>query len=530
MCRRVLFVIVCVLTAAQFSCAKPAASLAEYRMWQFHTMDVNYVSAVLKIAPQYNINAVVFSHGMNYAISDFADKGSMRSQQHIRLAKEAHQLGLKVYIWPHEFEKMPEKFLKNNVVQMDTPGLFEYITEKYDTFFKEFPEIDGIVLTFHETTYPVFSDAHVNSSLPKPERFARMINAIDEACVKYNKDFIVRTFLYQPEEYAWLTEGLQKTHSRVMVQSKEVPHDWQPYYPNGPDIGAFPGRKQIVEFDCSSEFTGKNRIPFTSPEYFEMRWRWDLTHPEVIGYNARIDHGGFDAVFTPNALNLYALYRLTEDPNIKAADIWKEWTVKTYGAKAAPYVEKVLRPTFECVKLAFFAKGFWYTCHSYLPLFGYAGGSITGRTTAKWVPNDPNLKKTEQLLVKPTPEFFEEILAQKDEAIALADEAKLNLRCAKPYLTPAQYDDLRWRLDLLGRVAQVWKLHAEAFWGYTLLEQRDIPGLRQRVQRAIDGLYAQAKISEQDPLIGSAPPASATEIKAAADELQTKLMKFRSTK
>ena len=34
-----------------------------------------------------------------------------------------------------------------------------------------------------------------------------------------------------------------------------------------------------------------------------------------------------------------------------------------------------------------------------------------------------------------------------------------------------KYDDLLWRLELLRRVTTIWKLHAEAFWGYKVLAQ-----------------------------------------------------------
>jgi hypothetical protein len=40
-----------------------------------------------------------------------------------------------------------------------------------------------------------------------PERFARMINTIDRVCTRHKKDFIVRSFLYEPEEMEWFKDG-----------------------------------------------------------------------------------------------------------------------------------------------------------------------------------------------------------------------------------------------------------------------------------------------------------------------------------
>ena len=259
-----------------------------------------------------------------------------------------------------------------------------------------------------------------------------------------------------------------------------------------------------------------------------------MQFPEVSGFNVRLDHAGFDAFFTPNHINLYTISRLSDDPNLTADDIWKEWTVKRYGQKAAPFIEKALRPTFDCVNKAFFAKTFWYTNHSKLPGVEYASRSIKPAgtdsfsvTRTKWEPDDPGLKEIESALNNPTPEYLEVILKEKDEAISLADESMGYLQQAKPYLTEEQYDDLFWRIGLLGRVARIWKSHAEAFWGYKILEQgHAVAGLRERILRSLDFLDQQADISAEDPQIGNVIPGSASNIRQVASELRQKMDKF----
>jgi hypothetical protein len=357
-----------------------------------------------------------------------------------------------------------------------------------------------------------------------PDRFAKMISTIYNVCEEFNKDLIVRTFLYEPVELEWVKQGLLKSDHNVIVQSKCVPHDWDPYYPHNPLIGAFPENRQIVEFDCSSEFTGKNRIPYTSPEYFEFRWRHGLNQKEVVGYNARLDHGGFDALYTQNEINLYMLYRLTEDPGITAAEIWNEWIKLRYNSESISTLKEALAPSFEIVNKSFFPLQFWITNHSKLPKFKYADGHISSRTIAKWKPDQPIYKELEDRLNHPDPDLLEMILAEKDSAISLAEESLQAFQNAKPYLTNAQYDDLYWRLFLMHRTAIIWKLHAEAFFGYKVLyEGHQVPGLEARVRRAISSLYREAEVSEKNPKIKDMPPASAKEIRAVADELKIKL-------
>ncbi len=511
-----------------------AKSLVPYRVWQFHEMDVEYVLDMMKLAPQYNINTIIFSHGMIWNTEDLyqgadrhldtAYKGKERGYKLRELAQEAHKIGLKVWIWTHELADVPEKYFENNLVQLDKSGFWNWLANRYEKVFSDFPEFDGILLTFRETQYPIFNDNRVSSRLSKPDRFSTMINTIDKLCVKYKKDFIVRGFFAEPERLEWFKQGLEKVNTRVMVQSKCVPHDWQPYYPHNFLIGQFPDRGQIIEFDCSSEFTGKNRIPYTSPEYFEYRWKYALSKPGILGYNARIDHGGYDAINTPNEINVYTLYRLTEDSTITANDIWKEWTNLRYGRHAANEIEKALKPTYDVVNKSFFPLKFWITRHSILPTFKYADGHISSRTIAKWIPEELKYKEIEQQLNHPSPEILEKILAEKDTAIALAEEALQHLQNAKPYITDGQYNDLYWCLKLLHQTAIVWKLHAEAFFGYKILaEGHELPGLNKRVQRAINSLYRQAEVSEKNDKIGAHPPASAKEIKQVADELNRML-------
>jgi len=513
--------------------AEASTRIYPWRMWQFHVMKPDYIRRVMAEAHEFDVNTIVLSHEIIYNATDILTpdaknvrgwQANERGLQLQKLARDAHQHNLKTIIWIHELESVPAPFIKDGKVNFDNDELAEWIKAKYRALYELYPEFDGLMLTFHETRYKIFDNRQVESILTMPQRFVRLINLLHEVCRAYDKTLIVRTFLYEPEELAWLREGLAGTSEEVIIQSKCVPHDWQPFYPHNPMIGAIPGRKMIIEFDGSSEYTGRNRIAYCNPEYFLMRWRYDRQFPEVMGYNARLDHAGFDAFFTPNQINLYTLSRVLQKPDITAEEIWTEWSNKTYGAAAAPEVRKALQPTFDCVNLALFAKGFWYSNHSRLSDYDYALKTLNRRSLVKWSPEDLSLKRTEQLLIAPTPEFLEEILVEKDQAMALADECLLHLQKAKPYLTEEQYDDLHFRLDLLNRVANIWRLHAEAFWGLLLLEQGNPPaGLSHRIERALEALDRQARISEDTPSVGNIEPASAQNIRHCTEDLRRRL-------
>lgn len=515
------------LALAACSALAAAAPLVPYRAWQFHKLDVPYVSDTMKLAGDYDVNTVVYSHGMIGYASQLFD-GTERGAKLRQLAKEARARHLRVWIWVRELEAVPEQFVENGAVHLDRPGLWEWLAARYERVFREYPEFDGLILTFHETQYKVFSPKQVVSALSMPDRFARMIETIEKVCARHGKDFIVRSFLYEPREMAWFKEAYAKTSPRVMIQTKCEPHDWHPFYPDDPLLGAFPDRKQIVEFDGSSEYTGRNRVPYTQPEYFERRWRSALAKPGVAGYNVRLDHAGYDAVHTPNEINIYAMYRMTADPSATPAEIWRDWTRERYGDAAAPEVEAALRGTFDIVNKSFFALRFWITDHTRLPQFSYADGHIRSRSLAKWWPEKPEYRALEGRLNNPDPAVLEEVLAEKDEAVTLAARALLHLRNARPHLAPERYADLEWRLSLLSRTAHIWRLHAEAFFGLKVLAGgHQVPGLYGRVERAIQALGREAEVSALDPRIGKAPPASAAEIRRVTADFAARLEAFR---
>ena len=190
-------------------------------------MDPAYVIDALKRAPEYCINTVVYSHRMIKDVPELFDDPK-RAGILTMLADEAHKYDLKVWLWLHELEGVPDRFMADGRVLMDKKGFWDWLVARYERLFTEYPIFDGIMLTFHETRYKIFNDYQVQSSLSKPKRFTRLINPIDNVCKKYDKDFVVRAFFYEPEQLQWFSDGLKVVHSQVMLQTKCMPHAWDP--------------------------------------------------------------------------------------------------------------------------------------------------------------------------------------------------------------------------------------------------------------------------------------------------------------
>jgi hypothetical protein len=251
---RLAWVVISLMASVSFP---EGVGAVEIRAWQFHAPDWGYVRRVLAKTAEYDINTVVFSHEIVGFVSELYD-GSDRADSLRAVAEDARSRGLRVWIWLHELEHdVPSAFLNDGVVDFDNPALWTWLDEKYERLFNDFPAFDGIQLTFSQTPYPLFDNLKVRSPLSVADRFARLINALATVCDRHEKDLVVRSFLGEPEQLEWFRQAIGQAPPDVTVQSKCVPFDWQPFFPHNPLLGAFPERRQVVEFDCSSEYHGE---------------------------------------------------------------------------------------------------------------------------------------------------------------------------------------------------------------------------------------------------------------------------------
>lgn len=433
----------------------------EYRVWQLHDDDPENVARTIKAASSYGVNRIQLSHQIVMNASDvLADE-----ERAVRVncyASWAHEAGLAVDIWTHELEAVPDEYKRNGRVRLDDPDTQEWLTSRYRALFEALPSVDGLVLTFHETDAPVYDDSRVESGLPPAARVGLLITLIADVCEERGKKLFVRTFAYEPEQLEFIGEALRATAADIVVMSKEVPHDWQPFYPPNPLLGAVGDHPQVVETDPGAEFYGQSRLWYCSPEYFARRINWALSEG-CVGVVARVERGENHVLGTPNEVNLYAISRLWDGSGASPERIWREWATARYGRHAAPYAVEALSRTDEIVNLTFFPLGFWITDHSRLPSFSYAHGHITSRSTAKWT-GSPEDERTERRLLAPDEATLDEIKAEKRRALLLVEEALAALERGERTFRDEDYEELRRGFEYARDVVRVFEAHNDAFF------------------------------------------------------------------
>ena len=112
----------------------------------------------------------------------------------------------------------------------------------------------------------------------------------------------------------------------------------------------------------------------------------------------------------------------------------------------------------------------------------------------------------------------------------LADKCLYYLKEAQPYITPELYDELYEMLARLQLVTIIRRMHAEAYFGLRMLEgEYSLPGLKERIGRAINGLYMLEDLTRlnkrkvKDTIDAQQLPAEPWKIRKIAGELAKKL-------
>ena len=441
------------------ACALEAKPLA-IRCWQFQDYDMKHIKRLIDLASAQSVNRVQLSHNIVMDVEEPLSKPQLVADINT-ICKWAHDKRIKVDMWTHELNGIPKELQKDGRVNIDDPKLWEFVKGKYDRLFKLCPEIDGLVLTMQETAQSIYNDAKVTSSIPPEERVARLIDDMGSVCASFKKDFIVRTFSYEPEQLRWILGGLKACKSDVIVMTKCVPHDWQPYYPFNPAIGDVGGKRQIVEFDLGHEFTGLSRIPYINIDYVKRHLDYDIKKG-VVGAVFRVERLAWRSTDTPNWAVIDVCTRLLSDPSADPHGLFKAWLAERYGKDAVEPLYSAFMRTQEIVDKGYFVLGFWITNHSLIPSYEYAEKSLRGRTTAKW---DSSTKPTEQELLHPTAATIRKIDAEKDAALKLADASIADIERAKPFLKPDDYRDLADLFRRTRAMVVVWKAAMDVIFG-----------------------------------------------------------------
>lgn len=443
--------------------------------WQFHDYSMPKLEEAVQQAPGYGVNFFIFSHEWFRSVEGFlastddldlkhppAHLDEIQKGEYFRLIPGwqsdlrhigdlATAKGIPYYLWVHEFDDVPKRFLKNGRVDMDDPGLFPYLTERYEKLLQAVPGTAGFVVTLHESDYHVFNNDMVSSKDPVPERIYRIMTFFHELLQRHHKQLILRNFFYEPWEMECFNQALARMPDDVIAMCKDTTHEFDPFYPWDPQHGNVGKKRQIIEVDLGVEKAWSSQGAYAQTDYLH-RLALHAREKGLTGMVGRArlhwDHPFEDM----HEVNFYAFSRFMADPDLSVDTVLHDWSAKRYPAGAVPYIVSALKHSEFINHHGRWPLAEWMT-KSIGEEWGdypYYYGHVLERARSKWT-HDPADKELEDKFYHPDMEFFHRIVAEKDEVVAQVRAAQNDLRQASRYATAEQLaalrEDFRFLLD-----------------------------------------------------------------------------------
>lgn len=333
------------------------------------------VAETIQQALRYGVNHIQLSHDLIMNVEDVlgddpdtADRISTLNQA-IALA---HENGMKTYVWTHEWSGVPPEICYD-----PEDPVWESRNQAYDRMFDLLPDLDGVILMFGSAPFPPwltfcvcdwcqtnYPDAGPLLAPPPEARATMVLQSLGDHIVnRRGKELFVRTFVHQPAEVSWHSDGLAAVQGVEFTGMHKGPvQDWQPYNPHHPCMGNIGPHPSIMELDLAGEYYGLSVLPFCAPGYYRYRMR-HLWKNRGIGVVSRVQRGSRHALGTANEVNVLAIRKLLEDIRTPLQTIWQEFLEERYGLQPgfgpSKLLQSILEDTFPIRLKSHYALGIW---------------------------------------------------------------------------------------------------------------------------------------------------------------------------
>jgi len=453
--------------------------------WQLHDYKLHPILEAFNRARFHHVNAIIFSHGLISEVEQVF-REPRRKQDLLSLIRAARMKKLRCYVWVHELNSLPDNLLRDGKADVDNEALAGFLRDRYRRLFRELPGLAGIVLTLHESQYRLFRSNESVSALPVPDRIVRVVEPIYQTVVtELKKELIVRNFFYEPLEREWFQQAMARLPADIIIMCKNTPHEFNPFYPPEPMLKKGSRNRMIMELDLSTENAPGRQFLFCQVEYLQRFL--EIAHREdLYGIVGRLRFPPTFRFDGPDAINAYAFGRFATEPGLDSETVWKDFCTRTFRVAAVEPIQRALKKTFQIAVKTKYHLRFWV-----YPLKGYhyAFGHIRLRSLAKWT-HDPDDKAMETALMNPTPELYERVIAEKDEAIQLAEAAIDDIEQAGRYLTYDELDRLLDRFRYMVDRAEVEREATAAFFSFRMWINDPKPEYLERIRAAMRRLEA----------------------------------------
>lgn len=501
----------CVCSLAAPLAGTPLPLNAPVHGWTILSNSESGALAVIAAAPAYDINQLELSQDIISNLYEIKDDARCAFVN--RLIDKAHAAGIpEVVVWDRALYKLdyyPAEFRTgpNGTLDLDNPAFWSWLKADYRRMLDRLPHVDGVVLTF--TFTPTLIEDQYSKKLTTPQqKIAAVLNAIADVVVgERHLNFYVRIFPNDhPEDPVMNGAMALLTRSDIRMMIKLTPLDYFLTSPDAEFIGKIP-RPTVVEFDAAGEYDGQGIVANTWVEDILRRWRDLSRRPYVIGYAARTDRLYESRVIgRPGEINLFALKRGAEDPQVTAEQVYDEFITTHYGAAALPEVRAAFKNSYDITTSIFYTLGSVLDDHSKLDYDNYTppyAHLVSGRWyhppivfvrhgvnrefhywrdivnhLAPPFVKDPAYKQEENFVLNSkqkqylhpgeamNEEYLRYIVTEKNYGVALAEDSVRQIENARAALAPPAYEDLHNYFERTLLTARLQRAAASAYFGF----------------------------------------------------------------
>ena len=286
--------------------------------------------------------------------------------------RKAKEYNIKVYQWHHELdlpsefkEVYPEIVNSYGDIEVTHPLVKDFLENKVMDFFYAYPDMDGIILTLHETKIPLLKLK--DQKLGKVERVKYVTKTLFDTCRSLGKELIVRPFASIEEDYVMMTKAYEEISSELLIMDKWTQFDWSLTLPHNAFYTKIQKNPLFVEADIFGEFFGKGRLPLMLKEHIAQKFTYCETFSPK-GYVARIDRGGQTPFGDVNEVNNYIMHA-----HLNHEDVEKRINgfFEDNYPEAAEEVRALMEPTEEILKKTIYTNGYYFSELSRFPTLNH---------------------------------------------------------------------------------------------------------------------------------------------------------------
>lgn len=379
--------------------------------------------------------------------------------------KKAHDAGIKTYVWHHELE-VPPNFveaypkLRNSYgdVEVTHPIIRDFLENKLDDFFSEYPLIDGIILTLHETRIPLLKLK--NQKLDKKDRVKYVTQILYDKCKELGKELIVRTFASIEEDYEMMLQAFEEISTDLLVMDKWTQFDWSLTMPHNQFFNKIKNNPLFIETDIFGEFFGKGRLPLMLKEHIKEKIKY-CSKFSPVGYVSRIDRGVRHPFGEVNEVNINIMNAYMNDVDVDSAigDFFKE-----KYPKASKEIRELMERTEDILKRIIYLKGYYFSELSAFPTLNHSKNHFY----FEMMQNDFCIASEEWFVPNNWDRgSIDSVLDEKESAMREASELFDKLEALKDKIDEKDYENLWTKFANLKYVAAIWLELTKCFINYT---------------------------------------------------------------